>query len=160
MEILESDTPLIVERRELLTDSGGAGRRRGGLGRRGVFRIPDAGEPHAPRPPVKLGIQSGRYRYPPEGLAGGSAGAKASFTVNGEPGNPYGLTQLQLGDRVTMDAAGGGGYGDPLERDPEQVANDVAEGYVSLEAARRDYGVALDADTLELDAAETAKLRR
>ncbi len=158
VEIFESDTPLIVERRELLPDSGGPGRFKGGLGRRVVFRVPD--DQYAPLPPVNLGIQSGRYRYPPEGLFGGKPGAKAQFLVNGEPGNPYGLTQLNPGDVVIMDAAGGGGYGDPLERDPELVAADVANGYVSIEKAREDYGVIIDPQDLKVDAVETEKLRK
>ncbi len=157
VEIFESDTPLIVESRELLTDSGGPGRMKGGLGRRIVFRVPD-GE-YAPIPPVNLGIQSGRYRYRPEGLFEGKDGAKAQFLVNGEPGNPYGLTQLRPGDVVTMDAAGGGGYGHPLERDPELVDRDVAEGYVSVEGAREHYGVVIDPETMRLNRDATERLR-
>ena len=149
VEILESDTPLIVERRELIPDSGGPGRMRGGLGRRVAFRIPE--DDYAPQPPVNLGIQSGRYQYPPEGLAGGSDGALAAFQVNGSPGNPYGLTSLQPGDVVTMDAAGGGGYGEALERDPEMVLKDVLAGYVSGEGAKRDYGVVIDGENLDAD---------
>jgi N-methylhydantoinase B len=137
VEIFESDTPLIIESRELLCDSGGPGKLRGGLGRRVVFRVPD--DSCAPIPPVNLGIQSGRFRYPPEGLFGGKPGARARFLINGQPGNPYGLTQLNPGDVVTMDAAGGGGYGDPKDRDPEAVARDVAEGYVSERSAKSDY---------------------
>jgi N-methylhydantoinase B len=139
VEILESDSPLIVERRELLTDSGGAGKQRGALGRREVFRVPDDG--YAPQPPVNLGIQSGRFRRPPEGLFGGMPGARAQFLVNGRPGNPYGLTRLGPGDRVTMDAAGGDGYGDPRERDRGAVLRDVHDGKVSGAAATHIYGV-------------------
>jgi N-methylhydantoinase B len=157
IEILESDTPLIVESRELLTDSGGPGRMKGGQGRRVVFRVPD--DEYAPQPPVNLGIQSGRYRYPPEGLFGGQDGVKARFLVNGKPGNPYGLTQLNPGDVVLMDAAGGGGYGDPLEREPESVEADVVDGYVSVEGARKHYGVVIDPKTLNVDIAATEKLR-
>jgi len=138
VEILESDAPLLVERRELLPDSGGPGKQRGALGRREVFRVPaDAGAPQAP---VMLAIQSGRFRLPPEGLFGGKCGARAQFLVNGKPGDPYGLTELKPGDTVVMDAAGGGGYGDPRERDPEALARDVREGKVSPGNARRDYG--------------------
>lgn len=158
VEIFESDTPLIVEKRELLADSGGAGNTKGGLGRRVVFRIPD--DAYAPLAPVNLGIQSGRYRYPPEGLFRGKAGAKAQFLVNGKPGNPYGLTQLAPGDVVIMDAAGGGGYGESLDRDPERVREDVIQGYVSLEKAREDYGVVIDPGIMEVDVAATEKLRR
>jgi N-methylhydantoinase B len=157
VEIFESDTPLIVEKRELLSDSGGAGKMKGGLGRREVFRIPD--DEYAPIPPVNLGIQSGRFRYAPEGLFGGQHGAKATFLVNGRPGNPYGLTRLYPGDVVTMDAAGGGGYGDPLDREVEEVENDVLDGYVSFEAARESYGVVLDPAGKRADGEATRKLR-
>lgn len=157
VEIFESDTPLIVERREILTDSGGPGKMMGGPGRRVVFRVP--GDKYAPTPPVNLGIQSGRYRYPPKGLFGGGNGGKARFLVNGEAGNPYGLTQLKPGDVVTMDAAGGGGYGEPLERDMEEVEKDVVNGYVSLEGAREHYGVVLDPKTSRVDREATEKLR-
>ena len=157
VEIFESDTPLIVEKRELLPDSGGPGKTKGGLGRRVVFRIPD--DEYAPLPPVNLGIQSGRFRYPPEGLFGGHPGAKARFQVNGKDGNPYGLTQMKPGDTVVMDAAGGGGYGVPEERDTEKVLDDVRNGYVSVERARVDYGVVIDPETLDLKREETEILR-
>ncbi len=157
VEIIESDTPLIVECRELLEDSGGAGETRGGLGRRVVFRIPD--DETAPRPPVNLGIQSGRFRYPPEGLFGGRPGALARFEVNGEPGDPYGLTRLGPGDVVAMHAAGGGGCGDPVARDPYLVLRDVREGLVSPARARDTYGVVIDEASGKLDADATARLR-
>jgi N-methylhydantoinase B len=139
VEILESDAPLIVERRELLPDSGGAGKQRGALGRREVFLVPmDAGAPST----MNLAMQSGRFRLPPEGLFGGKPGALAQFLVNGRPGNPYGLTRLQPGDTVTMDAAGGGGFGDPRERDRNALARDLSEGKVSSANVQRDYGPA------------------
>jgi N-methylhydantoinase B len=157
VEIFESDTPLIVEKRELLIDSGGPGKMKGGLGKREIFRIPD--DRYAPLPPVNLGIQAGRFSYPAEGLFDGRPGAGAQFLINGEPGNPYGLTQLKPGDRVIIDAPGGGGYGHPFEREPELVAEDVREGYVSPENARNEYGVEIDPATQEADEAETKKLR-
>ncbi len=157
VEIFESDTPLIVEKRELLTDSGGPGKMKGGLGKRELFRVPD--DEYAPIPPVNLGIQAGRYVYPAEGLFDGKPGTRAQFLVNGVPGNAYGLTQLKPGDVVTIDAPGGGGYGNPLEREPEMVASDVIEGYVSLESARTDYGVAIDSVMFAVDAEKTKKLR-
>lgn len=157
VEIFESDTPLIVEKRELIADSGGVGKMKGGLGKREVFRIPD--DSYAPIPPVNLGIQSGRYIYPAEGLFGGKSGAKAQFLVNGVQGNSYGLTQMKPGDVVTIDAPGGGGYGKPFERDPEMVLHDVIEGYVSIEGAKSEYGVAISTDTMTIDWEETKKLR-
>ena len=157
IEIFESDTPLIVENRELLANSGGPGRMKGGLGQREVFRVPD--DKYAPIPPVNLGIQAGRHIHPPEGLFGGKHGSKAQFLVNGVSGNPFGLTQLKPGDVVTIDAAGGGGYGNPLERELEMVVSDVMEGYVSLERAREDYGVVIDPKTMKVDEEATKKLR-
>jgi N-methylhydantoinase B len=158
IEIFESDTPLIVEKRELLTDSGGPGTTKGGLGRRVVFRIPD--DKYAPIPPVNLGIQSGRFRYAPEGLFGGKSGSKAQFLINGNPGNPYGLTQLNPCDVIIMDAAGGGGYGDPLGRDPELVRDDVVDGYVSIESAKTLYGTVIDPGTMQVDMDATKTLRK
>jgi N-methylhydantoinase B len=157
VEIFESDTPLIVEKREVLTDSGGPGRMKGGLGKRELFRIPD--DRYAPIPPVNLGIQSGRYTYPAEGLFGGKPGARAQFLVNGVAGNSYGLTQLKPGDVVTIDSPGGGGCGNPLEREPEMVQWDVIEGYVSIGRAKEEYGVALYAETLEIDWEATKSIR-
>jgi N-methylhydantoinase B len=157
IEIFESDTPLLVENRELLADSGGPGRMKGGMGQREVFRVPD--DQDAPLPPVNLGIQAGRHIHPPEGLFGGKPGAKAQFLVNEVPGNPFGLTQLKPGDVVTIDAAGGGGCGNPLDREPERVARDVLEGYVTLEKAREDYGIIIDTKTLTLDEEGSRKLR-
>ena len=157
IEIFENDTPLIVENRELLSDSGGPGRMKGGFGQREVFRVPD--DKYAPIPPVNLGIQAGRHIHPPEGLFGGKHGSKAQFLVNGVSGNPFGLTQLKPGDVVTIDAAGGGGYGNPLERDPEMVERDVIEEYVSIEAAKKDYGVVIGPKTYNVNMEETRKLR-
>ena len=157
VEIFENDTPLIVEKRELLADSGGPGKMKGGLGKRELFRVPD--DAYAPLPPVNLGIQAGRYVYPAEGLFDGKPGARAQFLINGASGNAYGLTRLQPGDVVTIDAPGGGGYGNPLARDPELVLSDVIEGYVSLERANADYGVVINPETLEIDWPGTDKAR-
>jgi N-methylhydantoinase B len=66
---------------------------------------------------------------------------------------------LKPGDLVTIDAPGGGGYGDPLEREPEMVQADVVEGYVSVESAREEYGVVINAQTGEIDLDATKKMR-
>lgn len=158
VEIFESDTPLLVLERKLITDSGGPGKMRGGLGRTMVIKVPD--DKYAPQPPVTVAIQAGRYKYPPEGLFGGKPGARAQFLVNGEPGDPSGLTFCNPGDVMAFYSAGGGGYGDPFERDPEMVRRDVIFGYVSLERAREDYGVVIDPETYEVDHEATERLRR
>ena len=112
-------------------------KQRDALGRREVLWVPD--DAYAPQGAVNLAIQSGRFRIPPEGLFGGKHGSKAQFLVNGEPGNPYGLTRLRAGDTVVMDAAGGGGYGDPGERNAEALTRDIAQGRVSQRGTVRDY---------------------
>ena len=157
VEIFESDTPLIVEERCLVADSGGPGRKRGGLGRRKVIRVPD--DESAPVGPVSIAVQAGRFRYPPEGLFGGGNGSKAQFLKNEEQADPSGLTLAAPGDTVAFYSAGGGGYGNPFERDPRDVVEDVQNGYVSIEKAREDYGVIISPDTLTVDAAATAACR-
>ncbi len=157
VEIFESDTPLIVAERSLVCDSGGPGKMRGGLGRKMVIRVPD--DEFAPRPPISIAVQAGRFRYPPQGLFGAKAGAKAQFMINDQCGDPSGLTLCQPGDVVHFQSAGGGGYGNPLERDPQAVEKDVFNGYASIERARQDYGVVIDPVTLKVNIEETRKLR-
>ena len=157
VEIFESDTPLIVEERSLICDSGGPGRLRGGLGRKFVVRVPD--DELAPTPPTSIAIQAGRYRYPPRGLFKGGAANKARFMVNDQDGDPSGLTLCESGDIIQFHSAGGGGYGNPLERDPQAVERDVLNEYISVGQALNDYGVAIDPQTLKADLAQTSKLR-
>jgi N-methylhydantoinase B len=157
VEIFESDTPLIVEERSLVCDSGGPGKMRGGLGRKMTIRVPD--DDYAPLGPTSIAVQAGRYKYPPRGLFGAGPGSGARFLVNEQNADPIGLTLCLSGDVIRFESAGGGGYGDPLQRDPQAVAADVANGYVSIEKARDDYGVVIDPGTLRVDSTETEKIR-
>ena len=157
VEIFESDTPLIVEERSLVCDSGGPGRMRGGLGRKMTIRVPD--DDYAPQGPTSIAVQAGRYKYAPHGLFGAGPGSGARFLVNEQPGDPSGLTLCQPGNVIQFESAGGGGYGDPLQRDPQTVAADVVNGYVSIEKALEDYGIVIDPLTLKVDSAETGKIR-
>jgi N-methylhydantoinase B len=157
VEILESDTPLMVLSRELVGDSGGAGKNRGGLGRRMVIRIPD--DALAPLPPVAIAVQAGRYRYAPRGIFGGKSGSKARFLKNDLPADPSGLTLCDPGDRIDFLSAGGGGFGNPIDRDIAAVETDVRYGYVSLEKAKEDYGVVIDPVSLTVDSNATHSLR-
>ena len=156
-EIFESDTPLIVEKRELLCDSGGPGKMKGGLGRQVVFRVPN--DEYAPSSPTAIGIQGGRFRYAADGLLGGKQGAKSKFLINDVPKDPGALNFANPGDVITFHNPGGGGYGDPLERAPEVVESDVINGYVSLKKAKEDYGVIINPKTMKLDLAATQRLR-
>ncbi len=157
VEIFESDTPLIVESRALVEDSGGPGRMRGGIGRRMTIRVPD--DELAPLSPTSIAVQAGRYRYPPEGIFGGCPSKKAQFMKNGRPADPSGLTFCEPGDVIEFYSAGGGGYGNPLEREPEAVAEDVKKGYISIQAAQKEYGTVIDPESFKPDLPATAKLR-
>ncbi len=157
VEILESDTPLIVQSRELVCDSGGPGLHRGGIGRKMTLHVPD--DAHAPQPPTTIAVQAGRYVYPPEGIFGGQPGAKARFLKNDTTADPSGLTFCETGDEIAFYSAGGGGCGNPLERDPAAVEKDVRYGYVSIAGAREEYGVVIDPETGSTDTPATTALR-
>ena len=144
-EALESGMPLFVERCELRPDSGGEGEMRGGLGMRRELRLV-AGE-------GRYSALSDRAVIPPFGVGGGGPAAPVGVSVirNGveltfpTPGKVTGYPLAEQ-DVVVMQSAGGGGYGDPLARDPERVRQDVAAGHVSVARARDGYGVVLTPD--------------
>ena len=157
VESIEATCPLRVESMTLRQDSGGAGRRRGGLGLRREIRLLG---PHA-----RLSVLSDKNVIPPYGVRGGCSSAPNRFTVRREgdeippsalPGKVTAFG-LRANDVVIEESAGGGGYGDPLGRDPEAVLRDVAYGYVSPAAARGSYGVVVHGG--EADAGATAAER-
>jgi N-methylhydantoinase B len=136
-EVIESLSPLVMRRRELWPDSGGAGKQRGGLGQ--LTEFSRRGEGRWSVSPIV-----DRTKYPAPGLLGGRSGMAGEFVLNnGARPNPK--SQIDLDDRqsVHLNLPGGGGYGEPFERDPEVVRRDVIDGYVTPEAAARDYGVAV-----------------
>ena len=92
-------------------------------------------------------------------MFGGKEGSLAKFLKNGDNADPSTLTFCDPGDTISFVSAGGGGYGNPFERDPKAVEKDVQYEYVSIEKAKTDYGVVIDPDSLKLDLAETQKLR-
>jgi N-methylhydantoinase B len=154
-EVLESTFPLFVEKVELVQDSGGAGRQRGGLGSRIQLRL------LAPATFYSF-IEKGKS--PHWGFEGGKAGLRNFALVESAERGTFEImktsgVQLAKGDRVAVTAGGGGGYGHPAERNPEAVLRDVIDEYVSLECARTEYGVVIDPDSLEIDRAATKKLR-
>ena len=84
---------------------------------------------------------------------------KSTFLINGKTKDPGGINFAAPGDTITFFNPGGGGYGDPLERDPEIVRSDVVNGYVSFEMAREAYGVVIEPETGEVDCQATEKVR-
>ena len=157
IEAVEQLYPVRIERTALREDSGGPGRWRGGLGLTREVRIQVAG--------TQLSVLAEKSVLPPFGVSGGAAGATNRFWVrrSGQrvqssplPGKVSGFP-LELGDVLLMESSGGGGFGDPLERDPEHVAADAAEGYVTSAAAEAIYGVVLREGAP--DAAATAARR-
>ncbi len=139
VEAVEANTPVIVERFEYITDSGGPGRHRGGLGIRRDVRILGEG--------IKFTNLSERHRFAPFGLFGGHPGALGRTVVNPGTDSAYEIggkasVDLGYGDVVSFQLAGAGGYGDPRQRDRELVRRDVRLGFVSPEQAREVYGLA------------------
>ena len=156
VEILESEFPTRMLRYELIRDSGGAGEFRGGLGiRREYVNLADA----------RFSIRSTKHIIPPNGCADGEPGRCGDILIN--PGREsakrlptrYADYPLKNGDVFQLDSPGGGGYGDPLKREPARVLDDVREGVVSREAAEREYGVVLNAAASAIDEAATVKRR-
>jgi N-methylhydantoinase B len=148
-EVVETRFPLRVERLQLIEDSGGPGRMRGGLGVRIDYRILG----HDAHGVTTLN----RYRIPPQGIGGGGEG-RASRTVVEEDGQArefwFGSFEAPAGALVSHQTGGGGGFGPALERDPALVQADVIGGYVSREAARSLYGVVFHPN-LEIDSKHT-----
>ena len=154
-EVLESSYPLFVDRVELIPDSGGPGKHRGGVGSRTHFRLAS---------PATFFCTIEKGKTPPWGIFGGKEGLRNYALIKSRKQGEFETCKnpaipLEEGDQVIVTAGGGGGYGDPLTRDPEAVRRDVLEGYVSLEHARVDYGVVLKEDTFEVDEAATRALR-
>jgi N-methylhydantoinase B len=159
-EISESRYPIRIYEERLMRDSGGAGRRRGGLGSQIAFG------------PLR-GTLTATYALdghvnPPRGVRGATDGTPQQVWQIDADGNridldPVGAVDLQPGERVVAQTSAGGGYGDPRTRDAEDVLRDVSEGWVSRDEAESVYGVALvdggPADGYTVDADATAKLR-
>ncbi len=156
IEAVEMEYPVRILKYEFIADSGGAGKYRGGLAvRRDIEVLTDD---------MSLARYGDRQRFGAFGLFGGKEGSKGKFILN--PDTPEerqlkskGLDVLNSGDVVSLRLPGAGGYGDPLERDPELLLQDVRDGKVTLESARDDYKVVIDPDTWQIDEEATKKLR-
>ena len=155
IENIELKCPVIVEERLLRQDSGGAGKFRGGLGLDSKVRNLVEGRWNL--------IQTGRRQCAPWGLWGGKAGATSDCLLQLPDESDWKSVDVAMhpvpgNTRAVIRTAGGGGWGSPLEREPERVRMDVLEGFVSAEAARTEYGVVLG-QGLAIDTEATKKLR-
>jgi N-methylhydantoinase B len=136
-DVIESLSPVVLKRRQLRPDSGGAGTWRGGLGQLTEFTRRGEGK-------WSVSSIADRTEYAAPGLLGGQAGATGAVGLeNGARLHAKALMDLKASDVVHVDLPGGGGYGDPLKRDIEKVRWDVIEGYITPEEAGQKYGVAL-----------------
>jgi N-methylhydantoinase B len=152
VEATESVAPVVFRRREFREGSGGPGRYRGGLGQ--VIELGGADGT-----PLALLCNFERVQNPARGRDGGQPGAAGEVTLrSGRPIRPKGRQTVPAGDAICLALPGGGGFGDPRARDPHRVLDDVLDGLMTADEARRDYGVAIDAQA-RLDVAETARLR-
>jgi N-methylhydantoinase B len=153
VEATESIAPILFYRREFREGSGGPGQFRGGLGQ--VIEVGGAGAN-----PIALLCNFERVHNPARGRDGADAGAAGSVALrSGRPMRPKGRQTVPARDAICLGLPGGGGFGDPRARDPQRVVEDVADGLISAEQAKRDYGVALDNEG-RLDLATTERLRR
>jgi N-methylhydantoinase B len=163
MEVWEQRYPVRFRRYELIHDSAGPGRWRGGLGVTRELEL---------LLPTVLTANADRHRLPPPGLLGGGDGSVNRFSIirDGQDRtfselfdtpSPSKFTniQVQAGDVLAVTQGGGGGYGDPLERDPELVSRDVKDGYISAERVATTYGVVLGAADGRADQPATEQLR-
>jgi len=146
IEELEKEIPLVVRKYELREDSEGAGKFRGGLGLRRDLEFYD----HA----ASFTVLADRSKFAPWGLFGGEEGAMARYLVNPDTDSESVLNSkssvvLEPGDVASIQTPGGGGYGDPADRDVERVLRDVREEKISPERARETYGVDVSEQTLE-----------
>ncbi len=159
IEIIESEFPARVERFEMIPDSGGAGEWRGGLGFARDYRIL--------ADDVRFSMRTDKHSVEPFGTDHGLPGGKGACIVNPKTKDEktlpsrFGDHRLNLNDIVRVERPGGGGLGNALARPVESVLEDMRQGYVSVERARSDYGVAVrDTDgELKVDVAETQVLR-
>ena len=156
VEAVETEFPVRIDSYGLAQDSGGPGKYRGGLGVRRQWRI--LGEESV------INLRTDRFKFSSPGIFGAKPAHPSAASLRSENSPPRPLTskiaglRLHKGDVLTMEFAGGGGWGDPCERAIERVHDDIVRGYVSRDAARDDYGVALK-DDLSIDADATARLR-
>jgi N-methylhydantoinase B len=157
IEVEESRDPILIERYELRQDSGGAGLYRGGLGLQRDFRL------LAPGAAITL-LERGKF--PHWGCKSGKAGARNYVLISSSRQGEFEVLKspeigLDKGDVVSNRTGGGGGWGDPLERAPEKVLEDVVSGYVSPSSATEDYGVVIGEThgAYEVDTVKTAVLR-
>lgn len=155
-EHLESQYPVVVERCAAVPGSGGAGLHRGGNGVEKVYRMRKAG---------RISIQDDRQETPPWGVGGGRPGARSAKWIERADGTREALPAKFDGlavlpnDRITFRAAGGGGWGNPFERDAGLVRRDVLHGLLSAEDAASEYGVILQGEMREIDHRATEEFR-
>ncbi|GAA0974759.1 hydantoinase B/oxoprolinase family protein [Acrocarpospora macrocephala] len=154
VEVLETKSPMFIESYGYRPDTGGPGRFRGGVGVGRTYRFT------APSTGICLVYKT---RTKPWAIGGGRPGENNHIVLNPGTGREVvqggGYNHLEAGDVLVNNTGGGGGFGDPFEREPERVARDVRNGFVSAAAAARDYGVVVDPDSLDVDAAATRRLR-
>jgi len=156
VEILESRFPLFVEKMELIQDSGGAGRFRGGVGSRIQYRLLS---------PATFYSFIDKGKTPHWGFDGGKPGLRNFATIFSQAEGEFEVLKtsgirLQKEDGICVTAGGGGGYGNPLERDIEYVLSDVINGFISTEHAASEYGVIINTETMEIDRQATECMRR
>ena len=152
VEATESVAPVVFYRREFRDGSGGAGKYRGGLGQ--AIELGGAGAN-----PIALLCNFERVKNPARGRAGGLLGGAGRVSLrSGRSIRPKGRQTVPPRDAIQLGLPGGGGVGNPRERDPQQVLIDVLDGLITVEDAKRDYGVVIANGTVDEVATRQARL--
>lgn len=154
VEVLETKSPMIIDSYGYRVDSAGAGEHRGGVGVSRIYRFT--------APSIGIGLVY-KSKSAPWSVAGGKEGKPNAMIINeGTDRQRMGTgnyNHLASGETLANNSGGGGGWGDPFKRDPEAVARDARNGFISIESARRDYGIVLDPLDYQIDREATRALR-
>lgn len=158
IEILESDAPILFQCKELMRDSGGPGKLRGGCGQK-ISLVVDETQVE-PNEQIITMIKGGKTDFPPLGVLGGKPAPTVKLRINGKECRNERQHVLKGGDVFHYELPGGGGYGNPLERDVRLVLADVKNGLVSISSARDNYGVVIEEENLMVNEEQTRNLRK
>jgi N-methylhydantoinase B len=156
IEVIEIDIPARINYYRLRNDSGGPGRFRGGLGLEKEYEVL--------RGEMRVSLRTERHVTAPYGLYGGGPGAQTEYQVVLADGSVVDVPSkaelvLRTGDHIRFGSAGGGGFGDPLVREPAAVLRDVLDGKVTTSSAANSYGVVTDGDAVDESATEELRSR-
>jgi len=158
VEILEGDGPIVVEKKELIRDSAGAGKYRGGFGQHIILRAREDGLEEGTN--LIVNAKGGRFHYKVPGILGGLDAPKGAIIAHGDSLNvSTKQVTLEANETIELKLPGGGGYGDPLTRDLKLIEDDLHNGLISADEAKISYGAIVDSSGWKVDMTKSDILR-